>query len=269
MFYITGITTQIETLFKSKQQLSFFLKKFGGRSTASSGREEVPGKDISPVLERLGPWTRGQRFVDADPQYSDVIKGLPSGEATSMRLSETPGTLSVAGERPRVFGYPGTLDYNMPAVTELSGTARILIDLGYSGVEEEERGIAHDVLNRTYGLRISYLSMRSYPLIRLQISFYSFLQEPLHLEVLSDILDLNVQDFFRALYENGKYELSVHVTRKHLGSVFSSVSEKERNDVYRGVSGVVSRLEAIEPSGRDMKNAVRDCERRHPLGEGM
>lgn len=250
--------------------MAFFLKQFGSRFNASSDVEAPPPmKDIASVLEKLDTWTEGKSFVDADPQYSDVIKGLPSGEATSMRLSESPGTISVTGEKPRVFGYPGALEFNMPAITELSGTARILIDLGYSGVEREARGIAHDVMNKSYGLRISYLSMKSYPLIRLQISFYSFLQEPLHLEVLSDILDLNVQGFYAALYETGNYELSVHVTRRHLGSVFSSVTEKERNDVYRGVSGVVSRLEAIPPSERDMKHAIRDFERRHPLGEGM
>ena len=249
--------------------MAFFSKHFGSRSNPPAVKEEAPAKDIATVLERLAPWTKGQRFVDADPQYSDVIRTLPSGEATSMRLSESSGTISITGENPRVFGYPGVLEYNMPAITGLSGTARILIDLGYSGVEQEVQGIAHDVMNKAYRLRISYLAMRSYPLIRLQISFYSFLQEPLHLEVLSDILDLNVQDFYRALYETGKYEMSVHVTRRHIGSVFSSVTEKERTDVYRGVSGVASRLEAIPGSGRDMNNAVREFERRHPLGEGM
>lgn len=249
--------------------MAFFSKRFGARPVSPAPKEEPATKDIAPVLERLEPWTKGQRFVDADPQYSDVIRSLPSGEETSMRLSESPGTISVTGETPRVFGYPGTLEYNMPAITGLSGTARILIDLGYSGVEQEAQGIVQDIVNKAYRLRISYLAMRSYPLIRLQISFYSFLQEPLHLEVLSDILDLNVQDFYRALYETGKYELSVHVTRRHIGSVFSSVTEKERTDVYRGVSGVVSRLEAIPDSGRDMNDAVREFERRHPLGEGM
>lgn len=249
--------------------MAFFSKRFGARSVSPAPKEEPAAKDITPVLERLEFWTKGQRFVDADPQYSDVIRSLPSGEETSMRLSESPGTISVTGENPRVFGYPGTLEYNMPAITGLSGTARILIDLGYSGVEQEAQGIVQDIMNKAYRLRISYLAMRSYPLIRLQISFYSFLQEPLHLELLSDILDLNVQDFYRALYETGKYELSVHVTRRHIGSVFSSVTEKERTDVYRGVSGVVSRLGAIPDSGRDMKDAVREFERRHPLGEGM
>ena len=250
--------------------MAFFSKHFGGRSVAAPAPKEEPSaQDIVNVLGRLEPWTKGQRFVEADPQYSDVIKNLPSGEATSMRLSESSGTISITGENPCIFGYPGTLEYNMPAITELSGMPRILIDLGYSGVEQEARGIANDIMNRAYRLRISYLAMKSYPLIRLQISFYSFLQEPLHLEVLSDILDLSVQDFYTALYETGKYELSVHVTRRHIGSVFSSVTEKERTDIYRGVSGVVSRLEAIPDSERNMKNAVRDFERRHPLGEGM
>lgn len=253
----------------NRRYVAFFSKRFGGRPGSPAPKEEPAAKDIAPVLERLEPWTKGQRFVDADPQYSDVIRNLPSGEATSMRLSESSGIISVTGENPRVFGYPGTLEYNMPAITGLAGTARILIDLGYSGVEQEAKGIAHDILNKAYRLRISYLAMKSYPLIRLQISFYSFLQEPLHLEVLSDILDLNVQDFYKALYETGKYELSVHVTRQHIGSVFSSVTEKERTDVYRGVSGVVSRLEALPDSERDLKNAAREFERRHPLGEGM
>ncbi len=250
--------------------MAFFSKRFGGRRSVSSAPKEEPAaKDIVVVLGRLEPWTKGLRFVDADPQYSDVIKNLPPGEATSMRLSESPGTISITGEEPRVFGYPGALEFNMPAITELSGTARILVDLGYTGVEQEAQGIAHDIMNRTYGMRISYLSLKSYPLLRLQISFYSHLQEPLHLEVLSDILDRNVQDFYTALYASGKYELSIHVTRRHLGSVFSSVTEKERNDVYRGISGVAERLEAISPEERDMNRAVNDCERRHPLGEGM
>lgn len=250
-------------------QLPFFTKPFGGRFEASRDKDEVEVNDIRQLFAQLEHMTKGQRLVDADPQYSDVIKSLPPGEATSMQLSESPGTISITGEHPRVFGYPGMLEFNMPAITELSGTPRILIDLGYSGVEQEARGIAHDITNKTYGMRISYLSLRTYPLLRLQISFYSYLQEPLHLEVLSDILDRNVQDFYTALYETGNYELSVHVTRKHLGSVFSSVTEKERNDVYRGVSGVVSRINAIKPSDRDINIAVRDFEQRHPLGEGM
>ena len=233
-------------------QLPFFTKPFGKRFETSRDKDEVEVNDIRQLFAQLEHMTKGQRLVDADPQYSDVIKSLP-----------------ITGEHPRVFGYPGMLEFNMPAITELSGTPRILIDLGYSGVEQEARGIAHDITNKTYGMRISYLSLRTYPLLRLQISFYSYLQEPLHLEVLSDILDRNVQDFYTALYETGNYELSVHVTRKHLGSVFSSVTEKERNDVYRGVSGVVSRINAIKPSDRDINIAVKDFEQRHPLGEGM
>jgi len=250
--------------------VGFFRKHFvSSRPDDSPGREETVVQDLVPVLARLEPWTKGQHFIDADPQYSDVISNLPSGEATTMRLSESAGTISITGEEPRVFGYPGTLDFNMPAITELSGMPRILIDLGYSGVEQESRGIAHDISNRTFAMRLSYLALKSYPLLRLQISFYSFLQEPLHLEVLSDILDRNVQDFYTALYNTGNYELSVHVTRQHLGSVFSTITEKARNDVYRGISGIVSRIEGIPPSDRDMSTAVRDCERRHPLGEGM
>ena len=249
--------------------MAFFSKPFGKRFDVLHGKDEVEVNDIRQLFARLDNWTKGKRFADADPQYSDIIKSLPPGEATSMQLSESPGTISITGEHPRIFGYPGTLEFNMPAITELSGTPRILIDLGYSGVEQEARGIVHDITNSTYGMRISYLSQKHYPLLRLQISFYSFLREPLHLEVLSDILDRNVQDFYTALYETGNYELSVHVTRKHLGAVFSSVTEKERMDVYRGVSGVVSRIEAIRPSDRDMSSAVRDFEQRHPLGEGM
>ena len=267
MFYV--LCLYFKKNHKLQLKLSFFSKSLGNRFNAPHEKDEVATNDIHQQFARLEPWTRGQRFVDADPQYSDVIKSLPTGEATSMRLSESPGTISVTGEHHRVFGYPGTLEFNMPAITELSGTARILLDLGYSGVEQEAQGIAHDIMNKTYGMRISYLSLKTYPLLRLQISFYSYLQEPLHLEVLSDILDRNVQDFYTSLYETGNYELSVHVTRKHLGSVFSSVTEKEQNDVYRGISGVVSRLEALQPSDRDMDSAVREFERRHPLGEGM
>lgn len=252
-----------------QSKMLFSSKPFNNRFDSFPGKGETAAVDIRQQFARLGAWTKGQRLVDADPRYSDVIESLPPGEATSMQLSESPGTISITGEHPCVFGYPGTLEFNMPAVTELSGTARILIDLGYSGVEHEARGIVHDITHRTYGFRVSYLSLKRYPLLRLQISFYSFLPEPLHLEVLSDVLDRNVQGFYTALYETGGYELSVHVTRRHLGSVFSSVTEKERSDVYRGISGVVARIEAIKPSDRDMNVAVREFERRHPLGEEM
>ncbi|MBC8524535.1 MAG: hypothetical protein ISR54_03290 [Chlorobium phaeobacteroides] len=50
---------------------------------------------------------------------------------------------------------------------------------------------------------------------------------------------------------------------------FSSITDNARNDVYRCISGIVSRIEGIPPSDRDMSSAVRDCERKHPLGEGM
>ncbi len=249
--------------------MPFFSKHCSGRAVVPAARGEACAQDIMDVLGRLESWTKGQRLVDADPKYSDIIRALPSGETTSMRLSESPGTISITGENPRIFGYPGTLEYNMPAITELSGMPRILIDLGYSGVEHEAKGIMHDIVNRTYRLRISYLALKSYPIIRLQVSFYSFLQEPLHLEVLSDVLDLNVQNFYTALYETGKYELSVHVTRKHLGSVFSTVTEEQQSDIHRGMSGVVSSFQALTESERSMERAVRDFERRHPLGEGM
>ena len=249
--------------------MPFFSKTFRRRTEEHPGKEDAAINDIRQEFAKLDTWSKGQRLVDADPQYSDIIKSLPAGKATSMQLSESPGTISVTGESPAVFGYPGTLDFNMPAITELAGTSRIMIDLGYSGVEQEASGIEHDISNRTYGMRISYLWLKTYPLLRLQVSFYSFLQEPLHLEVLSDILDRNVQDFYSALYETGSYELSVHVTRRHLGSVFSSVTEKQRSDIFRGVSGLVSRLEALPLPDRDMNSAVRAFEQRHPLGEGM
>ncbi len=247
----------------------FFERSFNPESQPASAAKNEPVEDLEIVLGRLEPMTTGKRFVDADSQYSDVIRSLPSGEATSMRLSESEGTLSITGEEQRVFGYPGTLDYNMPALTELAGTARILIDLGYSGVEEEAEGIAHDIAHSSYRVRFSCPAMKSYPLIRLQISFYSYLQEPLHLEVLSDILDRNVQDFYRALVSTGRYELSVHVTRNHIGSVFSSITPKQQAALPRGISRVVSHLESIEPGARDMSKAVQECERIHPLGEKM
>ena len=247
----------------------FFEKpsRLGAKPVSSAGSEPV--EDLESVIARLEPVTTGKRFVDADPQYSEVIRNLPSGKATSMRLSESEGTLSITGEEQRVFGYPGTLDYNMPALTELAGMSRILIDLGYSGVEEEAEGIACDVSNSSYRLRFSCPAMKSYPLIRLQISFYSYLQEPLHLEVLSDILDCNVQDFYRALVSTGRYELSVHVTRNHIGSIFSSISPKQQAALSGGISRVASHLESIEPARRDMSKAVQECERIHPLGEKM
>ncbi|RNA64641.1 hypothetical protein CR163_004935 [Prosthecochloris sp. ZM_2] len=230
--------------------------------------ENVP--QIEEAFERLASWTTGRRMADAGEKYASMIRRLPEGDATSMRLSEAAGTMTIDGEQsPVVFGFPGALELNMPTLTGLAGTARILVDLGYEGIEDEARGILHDLNSGGYRMRVSCIPARSYPLVRLQISFYSDLQEPLHLEVLSDLLDCNVQDFYTAFCQSGRYELSLHVVREHIGSVFASYPGEELVQVRRCVAGEAVRLAAIEPEERNMELAVRECERRHPLGEGM
>ncbi len=249
--------------------MGLFSTPFESGPGPGEGARNPSGIDLAQEFATLAQWSCGKSFVDANPRYSDLIKGLPPGRATSMCLSESPGTISVTGEQPRVFGYPGSIELNMPAVTELADCARILVDLGYGGVEQEAPGVAHDIRNRSYGIRFSCIPQRNYPLIRLQISFYSSLREPLHLEVLSDILDRNVQNFYEALCENGTYELSVHVMRKHLGSVFASIDDRSRNGLAEGIAGLVSGMRRMRESDRDMQRAVKEFERRHPLGEGM
>jgi len=251
--------------------MGFFAKVFGSafEPEAQPPRydEDLPG--VEECFDRLAAWTTGKRMADADPQYSSMIRSLPPGEATSMRLSRSPGTISLEGDDPRVFGYPGSIELNMPTLTELAGTPRILLDLGYAGIEHEATGILHDLVNRTYRLRMSSIASRRYPLLRLQISFYSNLREPLHLEVLSDMLDCNVQDFYASLCDSGRYELSVHVMRDYIGSVFSSVPGDEIQSLHAGIVGLTRDLEALAPESRDMQQAVAEFERRHPLGEGM
>ncbi|ASQ90126.1 hypothetical protein CHL67_03560 [Prosthecochloris sp. GSB1] len=249
--------------------MGFFSKSFDrgeGSGVGSPGSRII---DLAREFASLEEWTHGTRFEDADARYSELIRGLPAGEATSMRLSESPGTISVSGERQRVFGYPGTIELNMPALTELADTSRILVDLGYSGVEQEAGGVARDIAAGTWGARFSCIPSRWYPLVRMQVSFYTGLREPLHLEVLSDILDRNVQDFYVALCDNGSYELSVHVMRSHLGSAFGSVPDDVRGGLAAGIASLVSGIRAIPVTERDMRRAVSEFERRHPLGEGM
>lgn len=249
--------------------MGFFSKAFDRRSEPEGEEGKTPEVDLADEFSSLEQWTHGERFVDADPRYAELIRSLPPGEATSMRLSESPGTISVSGEKQRVFGYPGALELNMPAVTELGDMSRILVDLGYAGVEQEAGGVARDIADGTWGIRFSCIPFRSYPLLRLQVSFYSGLREPLHLEVLSDILDRNVQDFYVALCDSGTYELSVHVMRSHLGSAFGSVTDDVRRGLAGGIASLVSGIRAIPVHERDMQRAVREFERRHPLGEGM
>ncbi len=249
--------------------MSFFSKVFGSRFDPEPPRYDEDIPDLQTCFDQLETWTTGTRMADADPQYSAMIRSLPPGEATSMRLSRSPGTISLEGDEPKVFGYPGTIELNMPTVTELAGLPRILLDLGYAGVEQEVPGILHDLVNRTYRIRMSCMASRSYPLLRLQISFYSNLPEPLHLEVLSDMLDCNVQDFYASLCESGRYELSVHVMRKYIGSVVADVSRNETASLCSGIAGLARDLASLAPERRDMRQAVAEFERRHPLGEGM
>lgn len=231
-------------------------------------RDDTP--DLDAAIEGLAAWTTGKRMADAGEKYSAMINTLPPGTATSMRLSDTVGTLVIDGEQqPVLFGYPGKIELNMPALTELAGTARILLDLGYEGIEHEKKGILRDLTAGTYRLRVSCISSSLYPLVRLQIGFFSDLQEPLHLEVLSDMLDCNVQDFYLSLCDSGCYELSLHVMREHIGSVFATLDPSECRTISRDLAVAAADLASIPSSARSLERAIRECERRHPLGEGM
>ncbi|NTW55752.1 MAG: hypothetical protein HGB20_01755 [Chlorobiaceae bacterium] len=225
--------------------------------------------DIASVFEGLAGWSSGKRFADADPKYSDMIKGLPQGSGSSMRLSKIRGTMTLGGENPRIFGYPGNIEPNMPALASLGGLSRILIDLGYEGVDREAPPIAAALEKRRFRMRMACFMEPYYPLVRLQLAFMEGLAEPLFLEVLSDILDWNVQDFYYGVVTTGVYELSLHVQRNHLGSVFCSVPDAERASMAAGLKQVADRLKSTPPSGWNMQEAVRSFERRHPLGEGM
>ncbi|MEI6758162.1 MAG: hypothetical protein FDX18_06320 [Chlorobium sp.] len=244
----------------------FFAKESNEREKV---RPEMEKPDIKRLFEEISVWSIGKRFIDIDPKYSEVIRNMPAGEGSSMRLSRVPGTISVSGEQPKVLGYPGSLEFNMPALASLSGTARVLVDLGYSGVEREAAAIRDGIMNRRFKLRITSLAEQSYPLVRLQVGFFNGLQEPLFLEVLSDILDRNVQDFYSSLVQSGRYEISLHVQRNYLASVFHTISDRELNDIANGLAAMVAHLKKITPSGWNMAAAVRLFERRHPLGEGM
>ncbi|NTW10892.1 MAG: hypothetical protein HGA26_06000 [Chlorobiaceae bacterium] len=203
----------------------FFQK--GQEGPVQPGKEQ--GKvDIAAVFEGLSGWSSGRRFADADPKYSDMIKGLPPGAGSSMRLSKIRGTMTLGGETPKIFGYPGSIEPNMPALASLGGMARILIDLGYEGVDREAPAIASALEKRRFRMRMTCFLEPHYPLPRLQLAFSDGLAEPLFLEVLSDILDWNVQDFYYGIATTGLYEISLHVQRTHLASVFCSVPDNER-----------------------------------------
>jgi hypothetical protein len=230
----------------------------------------VPGKiDIAALFEGLSVWSSGRRFADADPKFTDMIKGLPSGTGSSMRLSKIRGTMTISGENPKIFGYPGSIEPNMPAVASLGGMARILIDLGYEGVEQEAHPIAAALEKRRFRLKMSCFREPKYPLLRLQLAFSDGLAEPLFLEVLSDILDWNVQDFYYGIVTTGQYELSMHVQRNHLASIFCSVTDSERQVLAGGLKLIADWLKGNPQPVWNMQDAVRSFERRHPLGEGM
>jgi hypothetical protein len=111
---------------------------------------ELRKPDMTSLFEGISTWSTGKRFREADPRYSEMIRSLPPDQASSMRLSRVSGTISITGESPTVFGYPGSLELNMPALTSLSGMARVLLDLGYAGVEDEAGAITESIINRTF-----------------------------------------------------------------------------------------------------------------------
>jgi len=230
---------------------------------------ELPETDINELFKLLDPWSTGKRLADADPRYSDVVGQLPLQEGTSLRLSSSPGTFTLSGVNSRIFGYPGTIELNMPTLTSIAGLGRILLDLGYSGIEEEAAAIQQETLLSSFRFAVSGYSESSYPLLRLQISFTGGLRDPLHLEVLSDILDRNVQDFYRILCDVGRYELSVHIQRRHLASALCIIDERQKGSLAGTLKTAVSHMLSISPDRRNMAQAVRSFERRHPLGEGM
>lgn len=244
----------------------FFRK--GPQDPVQPGQESG-NVDIAALFEGLSGWSSGRRFADADPKYSEMIKGLPPGTGSSMRLSKIRGTMTLGGENPKIFGYPGSIELNMPALASLGGMARILVDLGYEGVEREAPPIAAALEKRQFRLRMGCFLEQHYPLPRLQLAFSDGLAEPLFLEVLSDILDWNVQDFYYGIVTTGLYEISLHVQRVHLGSVFCSVPQSERQSLAGGLRQLADRLKSTSPSGWNMQEAVRSFERRHSLGEGM
>ncbi|TLU82886.1 MAG: hypothetical protein FDX30_07335 [Chlorobium sp.] len=248
-----------------------FFDMFFQKTPEQSPRplQEYGKIDISEVFEGLSAWTSGKRFSDSDPKYAEVIRGLPPGTGSSMRLSKIRGTMTLGGENPRIFGYPGSIEPNMPAVTSLGGMARILIELGYQGVDQEAPVIAAALEKRHFRMRMTCFPEQHYPLVRLQLAFSEGLGEPLYLEVLSDILDLNVQDFYRGIVTTGVYEISMHVQRNHFASVFCSLSDNERLSLAGGLKQLAERLKSTSPSGWNFQEAVRGFERRHPLGEGM
>jgi hypothetical protein len=225
--------------------------------------------DIAAVFEGLSGWSSGKRFADVDPKYSEMIRGLPPGTGSSMRLSKIRGTMTLGGENPKIFGYPGSIEPNMPAIASLGGMARILIDLGYEGVDQEAPSIAAALEKRRFRLKMACFPEPQYPLARLQLAFLDGLAEPLFLEVLSDILDWNVQDFYYGIVTTGLYEISLHVQRNHFASVFCSVPDSERSFLAGGLKQLADRAKSNPPSGWNMEEAVRSFERRHALGEGM
>ena len=270
--YLTGNSgVGFNNLFTGEEECMGLFERLFTREPAARPvkQQERVKPDIKRLFEGLSRWSTGKRFIDADPKYSEVIRSLPPGTASSMRLSRVAGTISVTGEQPKVFGYPGSLDYNMPALTSLSGMARVLVDLGYSGVEREAGPIRNAVLNRQFKFRITSFAEREYPLVRLQIGFYGGLQEPLFLEVLSDLLDRNVQDFYTTLLESGRYEIALHVQREYLASAFCTIADSELLSVAGGLKMAIEHLQQIPAASRSMPQAVQAFERRHRLGEGM
>ena len=143
------------------------------------------------------------------------------------------------------------------------------MNLAYNGIESEAEDIKKAIQNGAYKVRLSYASEAQYSLIRLQVSFLGDLRDPLHTEALSDILNKDVQDFYCALNETGRYELSVHARLQHLHSVFGTISQQEIADMYGGFEKRVKNMKKIKPADMNMMAAVRTFESKHPMGEGL
>ncbi len=258
-----------ERLLGKKSKSKSFEKQTEEPITKS--KDDMPNS-VELLFESISEQGTKKRLIELiKPELRNFASDLPEEEDTSVRLNNIE-LLSVSGGSPTIVELPASLipvSPNIPYLLSLAGMARAIIDLKYSGVQEEAPEVIGALKNNSFKYRFSYLKEKNYPIIRIQLQVIGNLSTPLDIEATPDILDSNVQDFFTSLSNVGSFELSVHVLGKYQMSKFIKLNSGDQENIFVGIESLVNHLNNIDKNNRMYLSAVSEFENKHPLGEGL
>jgi hypothetical protein len=151
--------------------------------------------------------------------------------------------------------------------------------LAYNGLQREAPLIKSSVESKNATIKFTFHRLTKYPIIWVVVTISGSLSQPLIVEAFPDIMNADVQTFFNTILEKGLYEISIQTpyqinqaeARKSewvgagyfLVSTKFSLSQKEANEIWGELNGLVNHLKEIPKNRRDYVSTVNEFMRTH------